>query len=109
MGFLKKLFSGGPKTLKDETSEALFIYSQCDKCQEKFRNRIDKQYDLMMNYADTGPAYRSHKELIGGHCRNVIMIDLEFDQQKHLTGKSIQNGRFITREEYEAQEAPTGE
>jgi hypothetical protein len=58
----------------------------------------------MSNYADTGPAYQTHKELIGAHCRNLIIIDLEFDQQKRLTGKSIQNGRFITREEYEGQE-----
>lgn len=104
MGFFKKLFSGGPKVPKDETSEAVFIYSQCDKCQEKFRNRIDKQWDLIMNYADSGPAYRTHKELIGARCRNVIIVDLEFDTQKRLTGKSIQNGKFITHEEYEGQE-----
>jgi uncharacterized protein YktA (UPF0223 family) len=102
MEFLKKLF-GGSKTPKDETAEAVFIYSQCEKCQEKFRNRIDKQYDLQMNYADEGPAYRSHKELIGSKCRNKILVDLEFDQSKRLIAKSIQNGEFITREEFEAE------
>ncbi len=102
MGFLKKLF--GPKAPKNETAEALFIYSQCDKCQEKFRNRIDKQYDLQMNYTDTGPPYRAHKELIGASCRNKISVDVEFDSQKRLTEKSIENGIFITREEYEGQE-----
>ena len=105
MGFWKKLFSGGsPKAWKDETSDAIFMYSQCDTCQEKFRNRIDKQYDLMATYADNGPAYRSHKELIGGRCRNALIVDLEFDQQKRLLSKTIQNGRFITREEYEGQD-----
>jgi hypothetical protein len=104
MGFLKKLFSGGPKAPKDETSEALFIYSECEKCQEKFRNRIDKQHDLLQNYADTGPAYTAHKELIGARCRNIMIVDLEFDAQRRLQRKTIQNGRFITREEYEAQE-----
>ncbi|PIE32683.1 hypothetical protein CSA56_14440 [candidate division KSB3 bacterium] len=105
MGFWKKLFSGGQTARKDETNEAIFIYSQCDKCQEKFRNRIDKQYDLMATYADEGPAYRSHKELIGGKCHNKLIVDLEFDQQKHLRSKNIQHGRFITREEFEGQEA----
>ena len=105
MGFFKKLFSGGPKVPKDETAEAIFIYSQCDKCQETFRNRIDKQYDLMATYADDGPAYRAHKELIGALCRNTVVVDLEFDQQKRLTGKAIQHGHFITREEFEGQEA----
>ncbi len=105
MGFWKKLFSGGSqKTWNDETSDAIFIYSQCDTCQEKFRNRIDKQHDLMATYADNGSAYRSHKELIGGRCRNMLIVDLEFDQQKHLLSKSIQNGHFITREEFEGQE-----
>ena len=101
MKFLKNLFSGGAKVLKDETSEAIFMYSQCEKCGEKFRNRIDKQFDLMMNYEESGPAYRAHKELVGARCRNTIILDLEFDQQKRLTGKSIQRGQFITREEYE--------
>ena len=105
MEFLKKLFSGsGKKAWKDETSEAIFIYSQCDKCQEKFRNRIDKRYDLMTNYEDTGPAYRAHKEIIGGSCRNKVIVDLEFNQQKHLSAKTIQNGHFLTREEYEGTE-----
>ncbi len=103
MGFWEKLF-GGSKAPKNETSEALFIYSQCDKCQEKFRNRIDKYHDLLQNYEESGPAYTAHKEIIGAHCRNLIIVDLEFDAQRRLQNKSIQNGRFITREEYEAQE-----
>ena len=104
MNFLKKLFSGEPKIPKDETSEAIFIYSQCAKCQEKFRNRIDKQHDLLQNYTETGPAYTAHKEIIGSSCRKVIIVDLEFDAQRRLTGKSIQNGKFITREEFESPE-----
>ncbi len=103
MGFLKKLF-GGANVPKDETAEAVFIYSQCERCQEKFRNRINKQYDLQMNYADEGPAYRTHKGLIGSQCRNKIIVELEFDQSKRLIAKSIQNGKFITRAEFEAEE-----
>ncbi len=103
MEFFKKLF-GGAKTLKNETSEAVFIYSQCDTCGETFRNRIDKQYDLQINYEDEGPAYRTHKELIGSQCRTKLLLDLEFDQSKRLTAKEIQNGHFITREEFETEE-----
>ena len=102
MNFLKKLFSNkGSNAWKDETSEAIFIYSQCDACHEKFRNRIDKSYDLMMNYEDTGPAYRARKELIGSRCRNRVILNLEFDPQKRLLAKSAENGTFITREEFE--------
>ena len=102
MNFLKKLFPGkGDKGLKDETSEAIFIYSQCDKCHEKFRNRIDKTYDLIMNYEDEGPAYRTRKELIGSRCRNRVILNLEFDNQKRLIAKSAEGGTLITREEFE--------
>jgi hypothetical protein len=102
MSFWKKLFSGGPQPPKDETTEAIFIYSQCKKCQEKFRNRIDKRHDLQTNYADTGPAYMAHKEIVGAYCRNILIVDLEFDERRRLQDKRIQNGTFITREEYEA-------
>ena len=102
MSFWKRLFSGGPQPLKDETAEAMFIYSQCQKCQEKFRNRIDKRHDLQTNYADTGPAYTAHKEIVGAYCRNALIVDLEFDDRRRLQDRQIQNGVFITREEYEA-------
>lgn len=102
MNFLKKLFSGkGDKGWKDETSEAIFIYSQCDKCQEKFRNRIDKSYDLIMNYEENGPAYRTRKELIGSRCRNRVILNLEFDAQKRLIAKTVENGQLITHEEFD--------
>ena len=103
MGILQKLFGGGsPKTPKDETSEYLFIYSKCAKCGELFRNRIDKLYDVQVSYEDGGQSYRAHKELVGARCRKIVVIDLEFDQQKRLVAKEIQNGQFLTREEYEA-------
>ncbi len=109
MGFLEKLFGGGKKAWKDETSEALFIYSQCEACQEKFRNRIDKVCDLLATYSDDGPAYRVHKELIGSRCRKTVIVELEFDAQKHLTATAIQGGQFITREEFEGEEEGSGE
>jgi hypothetical protein len=109
MSFWKTLFAGGTKPPKDETAEAVFIYSQCERCQEKFRNRIDKTHDLLRNYADAGPAYTAHKELVGAYCRNIITIDLEFDEHKRLQDKSIQHGQFITREAYEEQESASNE
>ena len=103
MGLLQKIFGGGSsKPPKDETSEYLFIYSRCGKCGELFRNRIDKLYDVQVSYEDGGQTYRTHKELVGGRCRKIVVIDLEFDQQKRLVAKEIQNGQFLTREEYEA-------
>lgn len=106
MGFWQKLFARGPQVPQDETAEALFMYSQCSKCQEKFRNRIDKQHDLLQNYAETGPAYTAHKEIIGSRCRQTLLVELEFDAQRRLTEKSIRNGKFITREEFESFEVP---
>lgn len=110
MNFLKKIFSSkSQKGWQDETSEAVFIYSQCDKCGEKFRNRIDKTYDLMSSYEDKGPAYRTRKELIGSRCRNRVILNLEFDAQKHLSVKSAENGTLIDREEFEGKPEESSE
>lgn len=105
MEFLKKLFSMKPSAPKDETADAIIVYSQCAKCREKFRNRIDKHHDVLQNYDETGSAaYIAHKEFIGARCRNTIILDLEFNAQRRLTGKAIQNGVFLTREEFEGEE-----
>lgn len=102
MEFLKKLFGrASSHTPKDETSEAVFIYSQCQKCGETFRNRIDKRFDLMQSYTEDGPAYTVRKEIVGAYCRNILILHLEFDGQRRLTGKSLENGRLLSREEFE--------
>jgi len=47
-GFFKKLFGKG----EEDSSGMLWIYSQCDKCGEKFRTLIRKYNDLAPTYKD---------------------------------------------------------
>jgi len=35
------------------------------------------------------------KEVVGGHCRNLIQVRMEFDGAKKLLEKEIENGEFI--------------
>jgi len=75
-GFFGKLF--GKK--EEDSSEFIWIYSQCDKCGEKFRT----------------------KELIGASCPNRINLHLEFDRSYRKISEEISGGHFITKDEYQS-------
>ena len=102
MGIFAKLFGRGAaaQANADETDAAIFIYARCLKCGEKFRSRIVKEHELVQNF-DGGPAFSVRKELVGGRCRTVVTVNLEFDARSRLTGRTIENGSFLTKEEYE--------
>jgi hypothetical protein len=103
VNIFRKLFSrpAAPVVSGDETDAAIFIYSQCSKCGEKFRSRIVKEHELVQNFEGNGPAFTARKELVGGRCRTVVAISLDFDARRRFTDGSIENGSFITKEEYE--------
>ena len=102
MSIFSRLFAKKPAAPvnADETDAAIFIYARCAKCGEKFRSRIVKEHELVQNF-EGGPAFSAHKELVGGRCRTVVTVNLEFDARRRLSGRSIENGSFLTREEYE--------
>jgi len=95
-GFFKKLFS------KKEagSSELFWIYTQCDKCGEKFKTLIRKNNDLAPTYKNEGPAFILRKELIGASCPNRINLYLEFDHSYRKISEEITGGHFISKEEY---------
>ncbi len=98
-GFFKKLF--GKK--EEDSSEFLWIYSQCDKCGEKFRTLVRKYNDLTPTYKDEGPAYILKKELIGASCLNRINLHLEFDRSYRKISEEITGGHFISKEKYQTE------
>lgn len=97
--FFKKLFSKNEKNSR--SNELIWIYSQCDKCGEKFRTVIQKSHDLMPTYQDDGPAYILKKELIGKSCPNRINLTIQFDKNYNRLSEDITGGHFISKEEYE--------
>lgn len=96
--FFKKLFG----KREENSSGFLWIYSQCDQCEEKFRTLIRKNNDLTPTYKDEGPAYILKKELIGASCPNRINLHLEFDRNYQKISEKITGGRFISQEEYQS-------
>ena len=89
----KKLFGGG---LSVQTPEGFFLKVRCSGCGEVFNLFINKSTDLAQNFDEQGAAtYSLNKEIIGGQCRDLIYVKMEFDGAKNLVSKEIGNGEFI--------------
>ena len=97
-GFFKKFFS----KKEIDSSELFWIYTQCDKCGEKFKTLIRKNNDLAPTYKNEGPAFILRKELIGASCPNRINLHLEFDRSYRKISEEITGGHFISKEEYQS-------
>ncbi|MCK5767056.1 MAG: hypothetical protein KAH35_01595 [Candidatus Atribacteria bacterium] len=97
-GFFKKFFS----KKEVDSSELFCIYTQCDKCGEKFKTLIRKNNDLAPTYKNEGPAFILRKELIGASCPNRINLYLEFDRSYQKISEEITGGHFISKEEYQS-------
>ena len=95
-GFFKKFFS----KKEVDSSELFWIYTQCDKCGEKFKTLIRKNNDIAPTYKNEGPAFILRKELIGASCPNRINLYLEFDRSYRKISEEITGGYFISKEDY---------
>jgi hypothetical protein len=107
MSFLKKIASIlSPKGA--ENSDVLWVYVRCHKCGEVIRTRIDLRHDLTPNYSAEGRVteYVLRKVLIGSQrCFERIGVTLTFDPQRRVISREIAGGQFVSREEYEGDEA----
>lgn len=101
MSFLSKLF--GSKEGRGDP-DGLYFYVQCDRCGEKLRIRADKRHDLIQDH-EKG-TYAWHKEIMDGRCFQLMYAHVILDQGFSIREQSIEGqGHFISREEYEAEEA----
>ena len=92
-GLGKRLFGGGPFA---HSSRGFFLNVRCNACGEVFNLFIDKSTDLAQNFGERGGlTYFLNKEIIGSRCRNVIYVRMEFDGNKNLVSRKIENGEFI--------------
>lgn len=113
MSFFKRLLGGlsggrGAQSADGAGGNAFWIYVQCAACGEKIRVRVNREHDLSPEFdgeSDTADSYHSNKEIVGQRCFRRIHVELTFDRQKRITEQQISGGHFITREEYEADEA----
>ena len=93
--FAKKLFS---KDTSQPAADGFFLDVRCNQCGEEFHLFINKSWDLMQNFGENGTVtYSLKKKVIGAGCRNVIEVNMEFDGNKKLMSRKIENGEFIEK------------
>ena len=92
-GLTKKLFGRSPPA---QSSGDFFLNVRCSTCGEVFNLFINKSTDLAQIFDERGGVtYSLNKEIIGGRCRNLIHVNMEFDGSKKLVSRKIENGEFI--------------
>ncbi len=84
----------------------VYYYVRCDRCGERLRLRVDPYWDL--GSADGG-GFVVTKRLVGQKCFRPIEVTLTFDDRRVETERDITGGKFITAEEYGAEEAGDSE
>ena len=93
MGFLKKLFSGGPAN----PEKHFYTFNvKCNRCGEIVEGRVDLDNDLSMN--DEGDGYIVRKGLIGSgdnHCFQQIEVTFQFSSTREVIEQQIHGGTFV--------------
>ena len=92
-GLTKRIFGRGSPAA---TAEGFFLSVRCTACGETFRLFINKLTDLAQEFDQRGGVtYCLKKEIIGARCRNLIHVKMEFDANRNLVSRNIENGEFI--------------
>jgi hypothetical protein len=94
MGFLKRLFGGGPQEYVDKTG--LYFYVKCDNCGTIVKVRADKQHDL--NNENGG--YVWHKTIVDSRCFRRIQAVIYLDQSYNVTNQELAGGQLVDEADY---------
>ena len=100
MGFLdsiKSMFA--PQSRGD--AWAMWLYVRCKRCGTPLAVRVDLRNEPSPDYESGG--YVLRKEMMDSKCFTLMRAEIQFDAQRKVTSQSIEQGEFITREEYERQ------
>jgi hypothetical protein len=93
----RKLFGASPR---GQSQEGFFLNVRCSACGEVFHLFIHKTTDLVQNFDERGGVtYSLKKDIVGGACRNVIRVRMEFDGSKKPVSREIENGEFVEESE----------
>ena len=89
----KKFFGAGSR---GRSQDGFFLDVRCSACGEVFHLFVHSPTDLVQNFDEMGEAtYTLKKEIVGGACRNLIRVRMEFDRSKNLVAREIENGEFL--------------
>ena len=107
MGFIARLMQklvppAQGQTGIETTRDAVWVYLKCDKCGEKLSLRLRKSSEIQRDEAG-GNGYQMfvNKTVVGSKCFNRMQLRLEFDSVYRVVNKQLENGTFITKDEYE--------
>ena len=91
----KKFFSGGSSS---QSPDGFFLDVRCAACGEVFHLFINKSTDLFQNFDERGSVtYSLKKEIVGGQCKSLIQVRIEFDGAKNIISRAIDNGEFLEK------------
>ena len=83
-------------------SKVVKLYVQDKKCGNKMRVVLRKGYDIQRIYKDDVVGkYQISKVLVCDKCYNNVVIDVKFDKNYNILDRNIENGKFITEEEFQ--------
>ncbi|UCF94689.1 MAG: hypothetical protein JSW39_11190 [Desulfobacterales bacterium] len=89
----QKLFGGKASR---PSPAGFFLNVRCDRCGEEFHLFVNTATDLIQNFKDDGTVtYSLKKEILGGQCRNLMQVQIEFDPAKKVLSRKIENGEFM--------------
>lgn len=108
---LKGMFgaSGGDSD-DDDDGEAFYLYIACDRCNDIVAVRVNRRNDLSQEFnPSTGAvtSYRYQKGIVDQKCFRPIHVTITFDSNQREEMRDIAGGRFLSREEYRAAQAPS--
>lgn len=112
MSFLSRLFPGlnksrargKPGYTQKDGPHGIWIYIQCDHCEEKIPIRLRTTSELQRREgpdADLGPGhYFVQKTIMGSNCYKRIEATVDFDAKYNVVDSKIVGGKLITHSEY---------
>ena len=104
MGFLKRLFGLGDSPARRDEGDpnGMILYVKVRKCGAIARLRVDLRNDLSLD--DDGENYVVRKQVMDNVCYGLAEVEMHFDGNHKETSRNVENGEFVTREDWEQQE-----
>ncbi|HEY3289809.1 MAG TPA: hypothetical protein VGK87_06755 [Anaerolineae bacterium] len=105
MDFLKRFLGseGKPNPRADADPNAIILYIKVKKCGAIARVRVDKRNDLSVD--DDGESYVVRKQVMDNVCYGLSELEMHFDGNHQEVSRTIENGEFVTRADWELQES----
>lgn len=103
MNFLRQLFGGGGG--EQRRDDGMYYYLRARRSGEIVQVRLDPNQLSPQYDGDRVGSYFTAKTVIGPRSFERMEAEFHFDGHKHLVDKSVSGGEFVTRDDWEAQQA----